>query len=255
VRRLSERDRQRLIDRVAQAARDGTSEAPPGALLGGWQRLERALDDGKYPSVPITKPYVTPFYLRGIVFVSLALGTGMIADWTRYQREMAPLAPLHFVLEGAQVETGQRIEARSDAPAELVFSDFSRVTLAPRAKITLLGMDGHGARVALASGDLDVTVTPRTGSSWRFEAGPFTVAAKGTEFHLGFEAARGRLALHMREGVAEVEGPAQRRKFTLRAGESLELFASATTAARPSLRPAGVRMACARRPVVTTRRD
>jgi ferric-dicitrate binding protein FerR (iron transport regulator) len=253
MRRVSDGNRQRLVDGVAAVTRAATAEASPAALHAGWHRLERALDDGRYPSVPITKPYVTPFYLRGIVFVSLALGAGMFADWTRYQREMAPLAPLHFVLEGAEVQAGQRIEARADAPAELVFSDWSHVTLAPNAKITLLAMDGHGARVALASGDLDVSVTPRNGSTWRFEAGPFTVAAKGTEFHLGFEAARGRLALRMREGVAEIEGPAQRHKFILRAGESLELFASATTAMGAASAP--VRVACRSGPVAEAAAD
>jgi hypothetical protein len=58
------------------------------------------------------------------------------------------------------------------------------------------------------------------------------VAVKGTAFHLGFEAARGRLALQMHHGVVEVRGPSQDRRLTLGAGESLELFAT-TPAAEP----------------------
>ncbi len=164
----------------------------------------------------------------------MILGAGITADWMRYQREMTPLAPLHFVLEGTSVGAEENIEAPADAPAQLVFSDRSRVNLAPTTKIAVLAMDSHGARVALASGDLEVAVEPRAGSSWRFDAGPFTVAVKGTKFHLGFEPARGRLVLQMHEGVVEVRGPAQDRRLTLRTGEALELFATA---------PAGERLA------------
>jgi TolA-binding protein len=223
---LSDTEKQHLVDVVAQATRDGLPEVSPDELEAGWQKLERSLSAGKYPSVPIVRGYVTPWYLRGIVFVSMILGVGIVADWRQYQREMTPLAPLRFVLEGTSVGTEQTIEAPADAPAQLVFSDRSRVSLSPKTKMAVVAMDSHGARVALAGGDLEVSVTRREGSSWRFEAGPFTVAVKGTSFHLGFEAARGRLALQMHEGSVEVRGPSQDRRLVLGAGESIELFAA-----------------------------
>jgi len=229
---LSDTEKQRLVDVVAQATRDGYSRVSSAELEAGWEKLEQALSAGKVPSFPIVRGYVTPWYLRGIVFVSMILGVGITADWMRYQHEMTPLAPLHFVLEGTSVGAQENIEAPADAPAQIVFSDRSRVNLAPHTKITVLAMDSHGARVALASGDLEVSVEPRQGSSWRFDAGPFTVAVKGTAFHLGFEAARGRLVLQMHHGVVEVRGPSQERRLTLGAGESLELFASAPDGAQ-----------------------
>lgn len=226
---LSDSERQRLVDVVAQATRDGLSKVSPAELEVGWEKLEHSLSSGRYPSVPIVRGYVTPWYLRGIVFVSMILGVGITADWMRYQREMAPLAPLHFVLEGSSVGSEQSAEqtitAPAHAPAELVFSDRSRVRLAPNAKIAVQGMDSHGARIALGGGELEVSVTRRQGSSWRFDAGPFTVAVKGTAFHLGFSPERGRLALQMHHGVVEVTGPSKDRRLTLRDGESLELFA------------------------------
>jgi len=231
--RLSDAEKQRMVDAVAQATREGLSQVSSAELDTGWQKLAQALSDGKYRSVPIVRPNVTPWYLRGIVFVSMILGVGIVADWRQYQREMTPLAPLHFVLEGTSVGAEESIEAPADAPAELVFSDRSRVKLAPKAKIAVVAMDSHGARVALANGDLEVSVKRREGSSWRFDAGPFTVAVKGTAFHLEFEAARGRLALQMHAGVVEVRGPSQDRELTLRAGESLELFATEQVAEHP----------------------
>lgn len=229
---LSDTEKQRLADVVARATREGMAQVSADQLDDGWHKLEQSLSDGRHLSVPIVRPHITPWYLRGIVFVSMILGVGIIADWKQYQRELEPLAPLHFALEGATVGPEQAIEARPDAPAELVFSDESRVKLAPRAKVAVLAMDSHGARVSLAKGDLDVAVRRRDGASWRFEAGPFIVSVKGTAFHLGFEAERGRLALQMREGVVEVRGPSVDRRLTLRAGESLELFAKERTVAQ-----------------------
>ena len=226
--RLSDVEKQQLVDVIAEATRKGLSRVSPVEIETGWQKLERALSEGKYPRVPIVRPHVTPWYLRGIVFVSMILGVGIVADWARYQREMAPLEPLQFVLQGTSLGAEQSIEAPADAPAELVFSDGSQVILAPGARISVLAMDSHGARVALASGDLEVKVKHRDGSSWRFEAGTFAVGVRGTAFHLGFEALRGRLTLQMREGVVEVSGP-QDRRLNLRGGESAELFASEPT--------------------------
>jgi ferric-dicitrate binding protein FerR (iron transport regulator) len=241
---LSDAERQRLVDLVAQVTRDGLSRVAPAQLEAGWERLDQALADGRYPSVPIVRPNVTPWYFRGIVFVSMLLVAGIATDFMQYQREMAPLAPLHFVLEGTSVGTEQSIEAPATAPAQLVFSDRSRLSLAPRAKIAVVSMDSQGARVALARGDLEVSVTHREDSSWRFEAGPFTVVVRGTAFHLGYQAERGRLTLQMREGAVEVRGPSQDRRLTLRAGESLELFATPATAeeAGPPAVPAELAM-------------
>ena len=231
---LNDTEKQHLVDVVAQTTRDGFSKVSSVEIEAGWQKLERSLSAGKYPSVPIVRGYVTPWYLRGIVFVSMILGVGITADWMRYQREMAPLAPLHFVLEGSSVGAEKDIAAPANAPAQLVFSDQSRLNLAPSTKIAVLAMDSHGARVALASGEIEVSVKRREGSSWRFDAGPFTVAVKGTAFRLGFEAARGRLALQMHEGVVEVSGLSQDRRLVLGAGESIELFATAPAASRPA---------------------
>jgi transmembrane sensor len=227
---LSDLEKQRMVDLVAQATRDG-SQVSPAELDAGWDRLEKSLSEGKYPSVPIVRPTVTPWYFRGIVFVSMLLVAGIATDFMQYQREMAPLEPLNFVLQGTSVGAEQSIEAPADAPAQLVFSDRSRVSLAPKAKIAVVSMDSQGARVKLAKGDLEVSVTHREDTSWRFDAGPFTVAVRGTAFRLGFEAARGRLTLQMREGAVEVRGPTPDRKLTLRAGESIELFAAGTAAA------------------------
>jgi hypothetical protein len=108
-----------------------------------------------------------------------------------------------------------------------VFSDTSQIHIAPAAKLSVLSIDAHGSRISLVDGELDVQVHHRPETSWRFEAGPFTVKVRGTEFHLAYAAQSGRLDLQMVTGVVEVQGPSNARVLTLRAGESLELFAGA----------------------------
>lgn len=236
---LSDADRQRLVDVVAQSTREGICQVSPGELDAGWLKLEQALSDGKHRSVPIIRghfrSYFAPWYVRGLAVVSMIVVVGIIADWVRTQRDLAA-APLAFVVEGASLGPAQAVEAHADAPAELVFSDHSRVRLAPKTKVAVLSMDTQGARVSLADGDLDVAVKQREQPSWRFEAGPFIVSVQGTSFHLGYEAERGRLAVEMREGVVEVAGPSPNRKLTLRGGESLELFAQEPPETSPSAR-------------------
>jgi hypothetical protein len=140
-----------------------------------------------------------------------------------YRLPLRPLdSPLQYVVEGATVGPARTITATSST--RVLFSDESRLGIEPSSKIKMLGTDAHGAQVAVADGSIDVFVKPRRDSSWRFEAGPFSILVKGTAFRLGFDAAKGRLDLHVKTGVVEVRGP--HRVSTLRGGDSLELLAS-----------------------------
>jgi TolA-binding protein len=144
--------------------------------------------------------------------------------------------PLEFVVEGTVVGPGETITAPSSAPARLLFSDRSEIRVAPTSKLAVVGLDARGSRIALTDGSIDVRVRHRPDTAWRFDAGPFTVDVRGTSFHLAFDATRGRLALHMMTGVVEVRGATDARVFTLRAGESLELFSS--PGRKPAAEPA-----------------
>jgi hypothetical protein len=137
--------------------------------------------------------------------------------------------PLNYMVEGATLGPGETVQASPTAPAKLVFSDASQIGISPKAKLSVVSLDAHGSRISLADGDLDVQVQHRPGTSWRFDAGPFTVKVRGTEFHIAYEADRGRLALQMLTGVVEVRGPSQDRVLDLHAGESLELFAGSAS--------------------------
>ena len=209
-----------IIEDVASLAEHSLGQVTEAELNQGWQRLASRLADEQILESPIS---LRPRFSWGKW--ALAGATALVLGIAAYRLPLHPSdRPLHYVVEGTTVEPAETITATS--AARVLFSDQSRLGIEPSAKIRVLGTDAHGAQVAIADGSIDVFVQPNKHSSWRFEAGPFSILVKGTTFRVGFEAAKGRLDLHMKTGVVEVRSPREDRVLTLRAGESLELFAS-----------------------------
>ncbi len=220
---MSAGETQKMVDAVAQATRTGLGRISVAALDQGWERLERALDEGKYPSVPIV-PVRPRWWLRGL---ALGAAAALVAVAMHRFVLRGGEVPLRYVVEGAALGAGETIRTEATSAGQLVFSDDSRIRLAPSTKMRVLARDARGSRIVLSDGALDVEIRHRAGTSWRFQAGPFTVDVVGTSFHLGFDERRGRFTLQMSAGVVLARGPAQDRVFTLRGGESLELFTDA----------------------------
>lgn len=212
------------IDDVAEATRRGLGGMSPDQLDLGWRRLEHALA-AESQSRARAERRAPRRWQAGLVLAAAGLVAGFVAyRWT----QAGPPVPLHYAVEGAMLapgDAGETIVAGANAPAKLTFSDASLIRMAPSARVAVLSVDGHGSRIALAHGDLDVAITHRQGSSWLFEAGPFSVKVTGTAFHMAFDSARGRLGLQMSSGSVEVRGPTRDRVVTLHAQESLELYA------------------------------
>jgi TolA-binding protein len=207
-----------IAEDVAYLARQGLGQVTDAELNQGWQRLANRLEQGQHLEPPIS---LRPQFAWGkwALAGAAAVVLGIVAYRLPLQRSDSPL---HYVVEGATVTATETITATS--AARVLFSDDSSLGIETSAKLKVLGTDAHGAQVAITDGAIDVMVTPRSHSTWRFEAGPFSVLVKGTSFRLGFDAAKGRLDLHMKTGVVEVRGPRADRVLTLRAGESLQLF-------------------------------
>ena len=208
------------VEEFAALAGQGLGQVTEAELNRGWQRLASRLAQGHHlePSISLRPPFAWgKWALAGAVAVVLGIAA--------YRLPLQPSdRPLHYVVEGATVEPTETITAAS--AARVLFSDESHLGIEPLAKIRVLGTDAHGAQVAISDGAIDVFVKPRRQSSWRFQAGPFSILVKGTAFRLGFDAAKGRLDLHMKTGVVEVRGPREDAVVTLRGGESVQLFAS-----------------------------
>jgi hypothetical protein len=218
---------QQIVDGISRVAKEQIGTMSAAELSGGWDRLERSLSGGSSPSIPIVA--VAPsWWLRGLALAAVGLVVGF-STFRLWPSRSA--SPLHYALEGAALGPGETVQAGT-APAQLTFSDQSRVRLAPSGRLAVSSVDARGAHIALADGSLDVSVQHRKNTSWRFDAGPFWVHVTGTSFHLAFDAQRGHLFLRMVSGTVEVRGPADDRVFTLRGGESLELFTG--TAPKPA---------------------
>ena len=222
---MKDGETQRIVDAVAEVTRYGVGQIRPEQLDQGWLRMENALSEGRYLSVPIVA-VPRRRWLGGLAFATAVLALGFAAYRLVPSRTGTPL---HYVVEGAALGPGETIQASPTVPAKLVFSDASQIGISPKAKLSVVSLDAHGSRISLADGDLDVQIQHRPGTSWRFDAGPFTVWVRGTEFHIAYESDRGRLALQMLTGVVEVRGPTHDRALSLHAGESLELFAGSAS--------------------------
>jgi len=209
-----------IVEDVASLARQGLGQVTDAELNRGWERLANRLEQGQHMEAPISLRPRFPWG-KWVLAGAAAVVLGIAAYRLPLQSSDKPL---HYVVEGATVQPPETITATSTA--RVLFSDESSLGIAAMAKIKVLGTDAHGAQVAVSDGSIDVMVKPRRNSSWRFEAGPFSILVKGTSFRLGFDAAKGRMDLHMKTGVVEVLSPRENRALTLRAGESLELFAT-----------------------------
>jgi TolA-binding protein len=209
---------QKIVDAVAEVTRKGIGEISSRQLDLGWESLQKSIEQGKYPSIPIIRR--TRWWMRGLAVASAGVVLGLAAYRLMPARRSSSL---HYAVEGAALGPGEAITVAATSPAKLTFSDDSQIHISPRSKVAVLSVDSHGSRIALADGELDVSIRHRPDSSWQLEAGPFSVRVTGTSFHLGFDATRGRLSLQMVTGTVEVRS-SNHRVAVLNGGEFLELF-------------------------------
>jgi TolA-binding protein len=111
------------------------------------------------------------------------------------------------------------VGARPDAPAEVRFSDGSRLSAAPGARVRVEETERQGARILVEKGALSASVQHRAESNWRFGAGPYEVRVTGTKFRLAWDPERAEIDLRLDEGSVEVESPMGPKRVEVRAGQ------------------------------------
>lgn len=131
------------------------------------------------------------------------------------------------------------VEPREGEETPLRFSDGSSVLLEGGSRARVVDVDAQGARFELGRGRAIVSVTHRAASRWVFEAGPYQVLVKGTQFNLAWDARIERFELVMRDGAVQVTGPLLAEPMAIVAGQTLVLQPPAKTASvsEPSSAP------------------
>jgi hypothetical protein len=125
---------------------------------------------------------------------------------------------LSYEVRGGSAQQSH-VGARADAPAEITFSDGSRVKADPGAQLRIADTRSDGARVLVERGVASAHVVHREHTSWLFQAGPFEVRVTGTKLRIAWDPAREELDLTLEEGSVEVRSPLGTQPIAVRAGQ------------------------------------
>ena len=133
-------------------------------------------------------------------------------------REVPPLA---YRVEGGSVLEGGYLRDSGSGGVRLFFNEGTKVTLTPSARGRLRSVDKDGTRVVLDQGTASFDVARSKERRWLVEAGPFSVAVKGTFFTVSWAPAIERFELRLLHGSVVVSGPMASGDIELRAGQRL----------------------------------
>lgn len=146
-----------------------------------------------------------------------ALTVVLVAGWFAGARVLGG-KPLGYTISQGEVQAGGYFRSGEQA-STIRFSDGTNLALAAGSRGRIASVDAHGARVILDEGEARVHVVHVPRAHWLFDAGPFLVHVRGTEFTLTWRGEEGRLDLRMHDGAVSVTGPVSDQAIALRAGQ------------------------------------
>ncbi|HYQ03935.1 MAG TPA: FecR domain-containing protein [Polyangiaceae bacterium] len=208
---------QQLAEVFRALANEHALEREPSDKRRAWHALQYAHRTLRVPARSSRVRWALAF---GVFALGIAVGAPAWQAWTMLRYEAHGLAA-----EGNNLNAGE-------TPADLAFSDGSRITASPH---TTLSVDLLGKRAALArliDGRLHVAVHHEPDTNYRFLAGPYEVQVVGTEFDLEWHARADGLTLVMQSGEVRVLGDGNPRQ--VRGGETLRLPVTRDAAPEPA---------------------
>lgn len=133
--------------------------------------------------------------------------------------------PITFATPAGRRAIGDELEGVRHQPLPVDFSEGSRILLREGSRARVLDAAHSGARVLLESGVAEISIVHRVGrtTSWRFEAGPFQVWVKGTQFELGWDPDVQSFSLAMKTGSVELSGSCLPAPRIVGRGQTLRL--------------------------------
>jgi TolA-binding protein len=99
------------------------------------------------------------------------------------------------------------IQAESETPVPVHFSDDSSIQLLPGTRARVASVTRMGANLSLETGRLKAKVTPRKSADWTISAGPYVVRVVGTEFDVVWDPEELLLEVEVTRGIVKVSGP------------------------------------------------
>lgn len=138
--------------------------------------------------------------------------------WRARSRELPALA---YRIEGGTVLAGGYLRDSGNGGVRLFFDEGTKVELMPGARGRLRTVDADGARVVVDQGSASFNVARSKERRWLVEAGPFSVAVKGTLFTVSWDPQSERFELRLQHGSVVVSGPIAGGDIELRAGQRL----------------------------------
>jgi len=197
---------QQVTDAFRALANEHALEREPFDKRRAWHALQYA---HRTLRVPVSNSRVRWAFALGVFALGIAVGAPAWQAWSMLRYEAHGLST-----EGSNLNAGEK-------PADLAFSDGSRIAVSPH---TTLSVDLLGKRAALTrlvDGRLHVAVHHEEDTNYRFLAGPYEVQVVGTEFDLEWHAKADGLTLVMQSGEVRVLGDGTPRR--VRGGQTLHL--------------------------------
>jgi len=148
----------------------------------------------------------------------LGLGIRLTSVWRGPRAEPPALA---YRVEGGSVLAGGYLRDAGEGGVRLFFNEGTRVKLLPGARGRVRAVDKEGTRIVLDQGVASFDVARSKERRWLVEAGPFSVAVKGTFFTVSWDPPSERFELRLEHGSVVVSGPIASGDIELRAGQRL----------------------------------
>jgi len=129
--------------------------------------------------------------------------------------------PLAYRVEGGSVLAGGYLRDSGAGGVRVFFNEGTKVEFVAGARGRVRSLDKEGTRVVLDQGTASFDVARSKERRWLVEAGPFSVAVKGTFFIVSWDPPNERFELRLQHGSVVVSGPIASGDIELRAGQRL----------------------------------
>ena len=167
----------------------------------------------------LVRPKWLHWSLAAVLVPVLVLVAAKVTSLTR--APVRELPALVYRVEGGSVLAGGYLRDAGEGGVRLIFNDGTKVVFTSGAHGRLRAVDKEGTRVVIDRGTASFDVARSNDRRWFVEAGPFSVAVKGTFFHVSWEPSSECFELRLQHGSVVVSGPIAGGDIELRAGQRL----------------------------------